>query len=97
MSKYKWVCRLTVLVAVEENRKSREVAFTINKSFPFVPQLGLDVHFLGMPTEARLSQVCYVEEGNSFEVFIHIGDSELGIFYDKSILDNLVGHGWMRD
>lgn len=94
---YKWVCSIGVLVKSEEGGVVSEVYFSITKSLPFVPQLGLDVEFCGMPTEARLSQVCYVEDGNHFEVFMHIGDIESGYYYSDSIISDLESHGWTRD
>lgn len=94
---YKWVCSLGVLVKSEEGDRPEEVYFSITKSLPFEPQLGLDVEFCGMPNEAPLSQVCYVEEGNHFEVFMHIGDMANDIYYSNSAIKVLESRGWKRD
>lgn len=73
------------------------VELSINKVLPFTPQPGLDVEFLGMPIEASLSQVCYVEKENHFEVFMHIGDRETGFYYSNDHIKELESCGWTRD
>jgi len=94
---YKWVCRLTVLVSSEKKGKVKEVNFSITKTLPFTPHLGLDVEFFGMPIEATPSQVCYVEDGNYFEVFLHIGNTESGDYYGDEDIKVLELFGWTCD
>lgn len=94
---YKWVCRLTILVQSEDRRKTEEVEFSITKTLPFTPHRGLDVHLNGMPIEATPSQVCYVEDGGFFEVFLHIGSREHDEYYDGEDIKELESHGWTRD
>jgi hypothetical protein len=93
---YKWVCKLTVLVWPEGKRKVEEVNFSITKVLPFTPNRGLGVEFLGMPIYTTPVLVCYIEDGDYFEVFMYIGSRKHNEYCTDRDVEKLESHGWTR-
>ncbi len=93
--KLKWGCSLLIVVSTDEQPLGVGIVLTIEKEFPFQPQIGFPMRLVGMPETAKIKYAYYNEEENRFIVFFELGSVDGSYFFSKGQLETLVHRGWV--